>query len=231
MRKFYLPAGDLDKLEWLGNFNGKIGAYATLLGISVSEVTDIASYHKMLQYILGLIDTIRSYSQDVTKYKNLLIVAPLGTVIGDPPPLPTLLPTPATTAAGIFTIISGIVKRIKGSGNYTEAIGEDLRVIGADIFDDNSTKKPALKLTLDVENPKVKYKKNRTQGINLYRDLGNGDGFKLLIRVNKAEFVDSVPFPVGVNSLVVKYKGVYVVDDMEVGIPSDEATITVKKSV
>jgi hypothetical protein len=36
---------------------------------------------------------------------------------------------------------------------------------------------------------------------------------------------------VGVTSLLVKYKAVYVVDDMEVGIPSDEASITVKSGV
>jgi hypothetical protein len=34
------------------------------------------------------------------------------------------------------------VKRIKGYAAYTEAIAEDLRIIGADIIDDNSTKKP-----------------------------------------------------------------------------------------
>jgi hypothetical protein len=231
MRKYYLPAGDLERLEWLENFKGKIGTYAASLGITPGEVSAIAAYYAMLFYILGAMDAFRSFSQDLTKYKDKLMVAPLGTVLGDPPPVPTLAVAPTTVPAGIFTIISGIVKRIKASANYTEAIAEDLRIIGADIIDDNSTKKPVVKLSYDVNNPLIKVKKNRTDGFNLYRDLDTGAGFVLIGRVTKTQYIDTVPFPGGVTSLLVKYKAVYVVDDMEVGIPSDEASITVKNGV
>jgi hypothetical protein len=195
MRKFYLPADDLGRKEWLENFSAKIGAYAASFGITPAEVTAIAAYLLMLQYILGIIDSIRSFSQDLTKYKEKLMIAPLGTPLGGPPPIPPTGVAPATMPAGIFTIISGIVKRIKGHAAYTEAIAEDLRIIGADIIDDNSTKKPVVKLSYAVNNPQVKVKKNRTDGFNLYRDLGTGDGFELVGRVTKTTYVDTIPFP------------------------------------
>jgi hypothetical protein len=88
-----------------------------------------------------------------------------------------------------------------------------------------------VKLSYAVNNPQVKIKKNRTDGFNLYRDLGTGDGFELVGRVTKTTYVDTIPFPPGVTSLVPKYKAVNVVDDIEVGIPSDEASITVKSGI
>ncbi|MEP7169182.1 MAG: hypothetical protein ABI855_07400, partial [Bacteroidota bacterium] len=138
---------------------------------------------------------------------------------------------PAVTPAGIFTIISGIVARIKGHADYTEAIGEDLRIIGADIIIDYAELKPSLKVTIDVSSPKIKYKKNRTNGLNIYADHDDEQGMLFLRFISKTTTVDKTDLQPAQNSAVFKYIGIYVVDDTEVGIPSDEVTVTVKKKV
>lgn len=230
MRKHYLPRGDNARLAWLNNFSSKIGTYAAALGISAVEVTAIGAYYTLLLYILNLIEAIRTFSQDLTKYKEKLMVAVIGSTLGDPPTI-TIPAAPATQPAGIFTILSGIVKRIKGSVNYTEAIGEDLGIIGADIFDDFASVKPVLKISLDVSHPKIKYKKNRTDGINLYGDHADGQGMKFMRFVSKTTFTDMTELAAGVNSAVWKYMAIHVVDDLEVGIPGDEVVVTVRKIV
>jgi hypothetical protein len=230
MRKFYLPTSDGGRLAWLVNFNSKIGTYADDFGISTTEVTAIGTYLEMLQYILDLSERIRTFSQTLTRYKETLMIAPLGTTLGDVPSI-TIDTPPALTPAGIFTIISGIVQRIKGHADYTESAGEDLGIIGADIIIDYATLKPVLKITLDVNNPKIKYKKQRTNGINLYADHDDGQGMKFMRFISKASFTDTTLLQPAQNSAVFKYIAIYVVNDIEVGIPGDETTFTVKKKV
>ena len=230
MKKHYLPNDDQGRLAWLINFNSKIGGYAATFGITAGEVAAIAAYLLMLQYILNLADAVRTFSQDLTKYKDKLMVAVIGSALGDPPTL-TIPAAPATQPAGIFTIISGIVQRIKGHDAYTEAKGEDLGIIGADIIVDYATVKPVLKLSLDVSHPKIKYRKNRTDGINLYGDHDDGKGMVFMKFISKTVFVDETELAAGINSAVWKYMAIHVVDDLEVGIPSDEVVITVRKVV
>ncbi|MFI5218287.1 MAG: hypothetical protein ACHQNT_02275 [Bacteroidia bacterium] len=229
MRKHYLPPDDSGRLAWLINFNSKIGGYAALFGITAAETAAIAAYLLMLQYILDLVDAVRSFSQDLTKYKEKLMVAVIGSTLGAPPTI-TIPVAPATVPAGVFTILSGIVKRIKGGINYTEAIGEDLGIIGADIFDDFASVKPVLKISLDVNHPKIKYKKNRTDGINLYGDH-DGRGMAFMRFVSQTIFIDMTELPDAQNTGIYKYMAIHVVDDIEVGIPGDEVAVTVRRIV
>lgn len=228
MKKYYLPAGDTARLQWLETFKNKIETYADMFGITDAEVLAIAAYYTMLAYILGLIDSIRNFSQDLTRFKDTLMVAPLGTPLG-PVPTVTIGVAPAAVPAGIFTIISGIVQRIKGSTSYTESIGEDLGIVGADIIIDYASLKPVLKLSPDVNNVKIKYEKKRTDGINLYADHNDGQGMKFFKFITKTTYVDLTPLADAQNSAVFKYMAIFVVDDVEVGIPGDEVSITVKK--
>ena len=203
-RKFYLPPGDNARLAWLQNFSSKIGTYAVSLGITPIEVTALAAYYVMFGYILGIIDQVRTFSQDLTKFKEKLMIAALGTPLGAVPSL-TLAAPPPPVPAGIFTIIAGIVKRIKGSTNYNENIGEDLGVIGADIILDFGSMQPDLKITFDVLRPKIKYKKGGTDGLNIYVDRNDGQGIKFLKYVTKTTYIDTAELPVGVNSAVWTY--------------------------
>jgi len=229
-RKYYLPPDDNGRLSWLANFNAKIGTYAAALGITPAEVTLIGKFFIMLGYILGIIDIVRAFSQDLTKFKEKLMIAPIGTPLGAVPTL-TLAVAPTPTDAGIFTIIAGYVKRIKGNTNYNEGIGEDLGIIGADIILDFGSMQPTLKITFDVERPKIKYKKGGTEGLNIYVDRSDGGGMKFLKYVTKTTYIDTEELPAGVTSAVWTYKGIYVVNDTEVGIPSAAVGVTVGKKV
>ena len=229
-RKFYLPPGDNARLAWLQNFSSKIGTYAAALGITPAEVTAIAAYYVMLGYILGIIDQVRAFSQDLTKFKDKLMMASLGTPLGAVPAL-TLAAAPPAVDAGIFTIIAGIVKRIKGSTNYNENIGEDLGIIGADIIIDFENLQPDLKITFDVLRPKLKYKKGGTDGLNIYVDRSDGRGMLFFKYVTKTTYIDTEELPEGVNSAVWIYKGIYVVNDTEVGQPSAAMSVTVRRMV
>ncbi len=133
MKKEYLPKREADRVGWLNNFSSIIGNYATTFGISPAEVATIGKMAAFYAYIYNLMIMVSTFSKNLTKFKNLLSIAPNGTTLG---PMPTLTPpaAPGTSPAGIFTFISGIVGRIKSNtANYTEAIGYDLGIIGEEI--------------------------------------------------------------------------------------------------
>jgi hypothetical protein len=229
-RKYYLPPDDQGRLAWLLNFSTKIGTYAGALGITPLEVTALAAYYTMLAYILGIVEQVRTFGQDLTKFKEKLMIAPIGTPLGAVPTI-TLAAAPPATPSGIFTLIAGMVKRIKGSAAYNENIGEDLGIIGADIIIDFENLQPELRITLDVNSPKLKYKKGGTDGLNIYVDRDDGQGLKFLKYVTKTVYVDDAELPAGVNSAVWTYRGIYVVNDTEVGQPGAAMSITVSRMV
>ena len=227
-KKYYLPHRDSERVTWLNNFATKLTTYATLLGISAAELAVIVAWAAFYAFVIGIQQQLKDFKQDFTKYKNRLSSAPLNTPLD---PLPQLAFTYATLPAnaGIFTYISGLVMRIKGNTAYTEAIGEDLGIIG-DEQSENPDVKPDLTATLDAGRPHLKSHKHHTDGFNLYADYGDGKGMHYIANVTLGSgFIDGTRTIVNADSAVYKYQAVHVLDDHEVGKPSDIVSITVTK--
>lgn len=229
MKKEYLPKREADRVGWLNNFSSKIGNYATTFGISPAEVATIGKMAAFYAYIYNLMIMVSTFSKNLTKFKNLLSIAPNGTTLG---PMPTLTPpaAPAASPAGIFTFISGIVGRIKSNtANYTEAIGYDLGIIGEEI----SFKEAEFKSVISAEAKKdfvvVNFTKKGMDGVNVYSNpIGSKDMnvWEKLGLDTHPPYYDSRPLAVAGQPEVRNYKVMGVVNDEEIGEWSDIATAT-----
>lgn len=226
MKKHYFPKSDSKRLAWLFNFSQKIGIYAPSFNMTKDDVDAIKGYYQMLKYIFDLMESVRTFKKNVTSFKNHLMFAPYGSQLGTLPEF-TLTAPPAVTPAGIFSLVLGKVAQIKTYGTYTESIGKDLGIVGAEADDDFSKFKPALIIKIIACKPKIKYKKNRTEGIKLFVDRNDGKGFVYLWRITGTVYTDKQELPAGQNSAVWKYKAIYVVNDIEVGFYSDEMSVVV----
>jgi len=226
MKKHYFPKGDRKRLAWLFNFSQKIGIYAASFNMTQADVDAIKGYYNMLKYIFDLMESVRTFKKNVTSFKNHLMFAPPGSKPGILPSF-TLAPPPAVTPAGIFTLLSGRVQHIKSFQTYTESIGKDLGIVGAEAEDNFSKAKPQLTVKITAGKPKIKYKKNRTEGIKLFVDRNDGKGFVYLQRIMGTVYIDKHELPAGQNSAVWKYKATYVVHDIDVGFYSDEVSVVV----
>jgi len=219
----YLPFDDPGKCTWFNNFAMKLPTYSATLGITPAEEAAVADDNTFWQYVCEARNQFHQYAKDWTAYKNH---ARNGTAIGDLPTPPTLPAAPGTlVAANIFGRITTLVARIKKHPGYTEAIGQDLDIIGAEQTVDLNTLKPVLKLVLQAGRPNVQWKKTVADALELQVDRGNGFVFLAIDTV--PDYLDTFALPAAGASAVWKYKAIYRINDEQVGQWSDVSSISV----
>ncbi len=225
----YIPTSDSDKGKWMNNFQTKIGTYATTLGISAAEVTAVQKDYTMFSYVLNTMEIYKQMMSNLSSYKALLKKSSIQQVIGAMPTLPTLPAAPAAVAGGIFNRISIMVKKIKLSLNYTEAIGNDLGIISPIQTVNVNTLQPELSITLEEGRPQIKCVKGVADAIDLHVNRNDGAGFVLIGRLTKTDFLDISNLPSGIILTEWEYKAMYVIDNVNVVAMSNVVSIVVKR--
>jgi hypothetical protein len=219
----YLPRADKDRAVWLNNFAGKFSTNAIALGFVAADVTSVTNDDTMFTYLINLVETFTTAKEQRVDYKNLIKDGPLGQVAGAFPVAPSVPAAPTAVAAGIFPRIAQLVQRIKNSPTYTDAIGKDLGIIGAEQLTDFTVMKPALKLVYRGGQVEVQWTKGDANAIHIEADRGTGT-WQFLAIDTVPNYTDTTPITAAANW---KYRAMYLVNDALVGQWSDVATITV----
>ena len=225
----YLPHGDADRVIWLGNFKSKLPTYASLVGITATEVTNTANDYAMYKYVLDLLELYKQTTHNVVAYKELLKHTNGQQHLGAIPTLPVLAAAPTAVAEGMFERIAGLVKRIKGHPSYTDAMGKDLGIIAPVQSIDAETLQPVLTVSLDAGRPHIKCPKGNADAIDLYVDRKDGNGFVLIGRLLKLDYIDIASLPAATLVQEWDYKAIYVIGNNPVGLMSAVAGVVVKK--
>jgi len=222
-RKFYLPTADTERVIWLHNFASKFAQLAPALGFTAADVTSVTNDAAMFAYLMGQVETFTTAKEQRVKFKNLLRDGPIGKPTGSMPLMPAVVGPPAMVAAGILPRIAQVVQRIKNYPAYTEAMGKDLGIIGAEQTDNVDTMKPVLKLVNVAGQVVVKWKKYKADAVHIEVDRGEGVWTLLAI--------DAVPHYIDKTRIagpaVWRYRAMYIVADVLVGQWSDVVSITV----
>lgn len=226
----YIPNSDSERNVWLNNFSTKISTYANLVGITAAEVTAIQKDAVMFTYVINMLEVYKQTVNNITSHKNLLKHAVGQQHLGALPMAPTLSTPPAAVPEGVFDRISKLVKRIKASANYTEAMGNDLGIIAPTQTIDIASLQPDLKVSLDADRPHIKCNKGYADAIDLYVDRKDGAGFVLIGRLLKLDYIDVVGLPANTVLAEWDYKARYVIGNDVVGLMSSVVSVVVKKS-
>lgn len=226
-KKSFLPKDDEGKLLWLNNFSNKLGGYAAKYGLTAGEVTDMVDSETYFTFWFTHRVQSQEYVAKLTAYKNELRdgVKPGGTPSVVPsPPLPGTPPT--AVAPGIFVRTASLGNRIKSHTSYTLADGSDLGLEGAEETIDIINIKPILDVMLAGGVPRIKWKKQGTDGIELHV-MRNGAPYAFLAVDTVPDYDDTFPLPAAGQSAVWKYKAIYRLGDERIGQWSDEVSVTV----
>lgn len=226
----YLPNSDSERNVWLNNFSIKINTYATLVGITAAEVAALQKDAVMYTYVINMLEVYKQTVNNITSHKNLLKHAVGQQHLGALPVAPTLSAAPASVPEGVFDRVSKMVKRIKASTNYTEAMGNDLGIIAPTQTIDIASMQPDLKVSLDADRPHIKCSKGYADAIDLYVDRKDGLGFVLIGRLLKLDYIDVVSLPANTVLAEWDYKARYVIGNDVVGLMSSVVSVVVKKS-
>jgi hypothetical protein len=222
-KSYYLPHSDQDRVVWLNNFANKFGAAAAGLGLS-ADVTSVNNDAAMFAYIVNRAELFTSYKEQLINFKKLLRGGPLGTSAMAVQAIPTIAAPPTAVAAGIFLRIAQLVQRIKNSATYTEAMGKDLSIIGAEIASfDEDVMKPALKLVIKGGRAvEIQWTKGKADALYIEADKGSGWQFMAVDTI--PHYTDTTPIT---GPATWKYRAMYLVNDERVGNWSDIMSITV----
>ena len=228
----YYPLRQTDQAAWLMNFKDKLPGYATALSLVTGQVTAALADCGWLEYILEQwLPEGRAWSKACT---DAALAAQTGTGSGamtlpvfTAPTLPTGV---VAQAPGALDRLFALVQIIKASGKCTDAIGEDLDIIGAEAGGpDLSTVEPTLKATVSGTEVLVHWgwqgNSAWLSSCEILVDRADTKGFVLLTIDTTPKYTDTHPFPV--NKTVWTYKAIYRADDSQVGQWSQPVTVAV----
>ncbi|GHN00325.1 hypothetical protein WSM22_18140 [Cytophagales bacterium WSM2-2] len=221
-KSHYMPKSDKEKVVWLNNFSSKYAAVAIFLGFTPQDVTLVQNDALVFSYLVALVEIFTTSKERMIDYKNLMRNGPIGTMSGPAPIAPVLPGAPGALVAGIIPRIAQMVQRIKNSPNYTEAIGKDLGIIGAEIAENSLIMKPVLKLVIKGGEVEIQWVKGDADAVRIEADYG--DGMKFLAIDTVPHYQDTTPIT---GPAIRKYRATYMVNDEIVGLYSDIASITV----
>lgn len=230
MKKPMIPPLDIPKVRFLKNLNNKAPIYKTILSITDAELDSLNKDTLMFEYVINMQMAYKTSKEGITAFKNILRDG-AGTQTIEVPSAPVLPVAPDAVRPGIFPRVSKFIKRLKTHPNYTESIGEDLGIVGEEHVVNPLTMKPRLKCVIKSGMPVIIWKKGDASSIDLYVDREMTGNYKFLASDYEPNFIDLHPLPAGVNTAIWRYKGIYRIGDEQVGIISDEISITVTRSL
>lgn len=235
MKTKFLPRDEAQRVVWFNNFSSKLkNTYALIFGITIATADKIVAYAAFYAFLIGYLKSSRTLSQDLTKYKDDFFTAPLNTPNGALPVFTVVPPATIPAEAGVYTIVSGIIQTIKSHAAYTNAIGEDLGIVGDEHDFDETTFKTVLKATVQLDGVKIAFTKKGVEGIHIYSNpLGefNGTTWELLALDLHSPYLDSRPAKIAGTPEDRRYMGRGVIDGKEVGVDSDIVVVTFSPAV
>ena len=209
----------------LRNFWNKLLIHALLLGFTVEETDEAKADSDFWDYCLETSSKVYNNSRDFTESVKLLRHGMNNEEFHGLPILPVLNTPPPIVAANIQLRFSQKAAKAKASPNYTRAIGLDLGIVAPHKHFVPIEGKPILKIKINAGQPEIKFIKGKYDGIEIYKD--SGEGYVYFATAIRNLFVDESTLPAPGLSAVWKYKAIYLRSNKRVGSWSDETSITV----
>lgn len=199
MKKDYIPKTDAELRAWLLALNTNIVTQGPLLSMAATEITQL---QEQASALIGAIDHAsakKNESQSAITAKD----------------------TQKQVSLKAIRDQVGVFKRKAG---YSEAIGKLLGVIGQDVEMDLTQMKPELSASTSIAGVTLIFNKEQSEGINLYCQRGAETAFSFLARDTYSPYVDNRSKLL--DAEIRKYYALYVMDDVEVGQPSNIITVS-----
>jgi len=122
-------------------------------------------------------------------------------------------------------VLAANIQTHKKHTGYNEGIGAALGIIGSEIDFDPATVKTTVKLAVAPNGVDIKFTLEHAEGGNIYCKRGSETTFTYLKHVTHPHTIDTRPNIGGATSEQRQYYVFLVLNDQEIGIQSDIATI------
>ena len=208
-------------------------AYASLLNVNVTDMTNLNKGSVFLAFILLMMGKLQTSAITFTAYKDLLLSGKGGGALGALPILtvyPTIPAPPPVALADLISLFRDIIQQCVNSGNLTEDMAKALG-----IFEEPDV------LTLEAGTPVLSLKAMSAGHPTLHTIIGNYDGFEIwkdsgagfvfLNVSNGPNYTDTSALPASGVDALWKYRIIYRYKNAQVGNWSATLSVAVKGSV
>lgn len=201
MKGDFIPATQADLDTWEVNFRDKLSPITQELKVDAS----------LIEATLGKLDKHRGdYALMVSKRAEAKAATSTNNQI-------------EKEAIEAYREVANI---IKASSRYTEAIGQELRIIGSEHGFDKVNTKPALLVSLEGGVAVIKFTKDKADGVHIYSRRNGEKEFSFLAVDTVSPYHDNRPNQVPGQPEVREYKAWHFLDDTIIGQESDVVSIT-----
>ncbi len=222
-KSYYMPKDDSGKAELLEQLATRLPIYADLLEISAVDISSLQADAAAFRYTLSAYNVVQANARLWTAFKNLQRDGGTGpTAYPQAPNLPA--PTQAVPL-GIIPRLSGLIARIKTARNYSDAIGQDLNIVGTTQIVDPTSWKPVIDISITAGRPTLQWSKGTADSIEVWADRGDDKGFHFYAVTTEPNFTDTTTGPA--TAALWKYKAIYRLRDEQVGNWSDVISVAV----
>ena len=231
-RNPFWPVRVADQVTLLVKFSNKLSTYAATLGLTPAQSSTAIADALWLVYVLqSWLPAVRSFSLQATDAATDAATGDGSAVQVLPPFDVPALPSGGTPVnTGALTRLFAVFQAIKSSPGFTDLIGDALGLLGTtQSGPDYATLAPTLKLTVIPTGVNVGWGFAGFAAfldmIELQVDRNDGKGYVLLAYDTTPGYLDTCPRPATLTKW--KYKGIYRVNDQQVGNWSPEVSVSV----
>jgi hypothetical protein len=231
-RNTFYPIRQHDQIVWLGNFSNKLPALSAVLGLTAAQVSGAVADCGWLIYVLQTwlpagrmwaLACTDAATEAQTGDGSVLMALPVFTA----PALPAGI-VPVNT--GALTRVFALVQSIKDSGKCSDTNATNLGIVGsAQTAPDLTTVQPFISVSIMGNQVNVKWgwggNSAYLDSCEIWVDRNDGKGYVLLTIDTTPGYTDTQPFPAA--SAKWTYKAIYRLDDAQVGLWSQPASVTV----
>lgn len=198
-KKDYVPRQNGDKTAWATNLKNKIPTDGPTIGLDGTEVSNVQTAAQ------DIVDGVNEIEAAITTKEAAINAA-------------------TTKINNGLKVIRPIIKRGKTHAAYTNTIGQNLGIVGDEQIIDVANSKPILTVSKVPTGYQIAFDlKGYFDGVNIYRMRVPDDAtFSFLARDTSSPYIDTDPITNGT-----RYKAFYVINDVEVGLVSDEVVVSV----
>ncbi|MBI3194190.1 MAG: hypothetical protein HYZ34_06965 [Ignavibacteriae bacterium] len=198
----YLPTVETVLLTWFDNFIQKLTTHAPTIGVTNEKITEFQTDFDNIKNMLNEVASLKASYQSKVKAKDILL-------------------------RDAKKRIRDQVVIIKRHSQYTEAIGEDLSIIGAGEEDPTSIldAMPEFFLTVMPDMVRADWLKKQFGGVVIESKRGNETVFSRLDKDSLSPYEDTRKNLVAGVPETRTYRMRYLLNDAEVGKWSNEVTV------
>lgn len=199
-KKYYLPRDENALASWSENYRVKIAVHGAVLGLTAGEITAQQTSAGLVKTAIEANVQAQHDAQEATALKD-------------------------QRKALDLPLIQQSVARIKTSSGYTAAIGEDLGVVGDEQTFDVDAYKPEMSASVFPGKVRLDFKKKGVKGVKIYGRLQGQPGWNYLDTDTRSPYEDTRPLTTPNTPETREYMAIGMIDDEQVGQPSDVVTV------